>query len=319
MALEKEHEVEEPLISDHNLEAASSEWFRNAASESKSRKAVKFQRRLLFFLLTVLPWNLLALIILWNFMHYVRCPVQHLLEYELRYFGTGHKGDPSPYFGEASPELDKAWEDLYPSLYQLIPKQQAAKLANKTLIFPHDPQRRYVIELDVFHQLHCLNMIRQSTHPEYYKGAVPGVIDGNKEDLLFGPHHVAHCIESIRQALMCHVDVTPATWIWNEDAKVMQNVYATPHTCRNFDKIRDWASVGKYGANVEAGFDFEYREMNDPLDPKTVKKPDFALHVEFNPALCASAIGVGSKRSTARTACDVIARPRAADLEQRLG
>lgn len=30
------------------------------------------------------------------------------------------------------------------------------KLENKTVIFPHDPQRRYVIELDLFHQLHCL-------------------------------------------------------------------------------------------------------------------------------------------------------------------
>jgi len=41
-------------------------------------------------------------------------------------------------------------------LWQLIPEEQARKLANRTVIFPNDPQRRYVIELDVFHQLHCL-------------------------------------------------------------------------------------------------------------------------------------------------------------------
>jgi hypothetical protein len=41
-------------------------------------------------------------------------------------------------------------------LYQLIPKEQAAQLANKTIIFPHDRERRYIVELDVFHQLHCL-------------------------------------------------------------------------------------------------------------------------------------------------------------------
>lgn len=42
-------------------------------------------------------------------------PVEDLIEYELRYFGTGHEGDPSPYFGDPSPELDAAWDNLYPS------------------------------------------------------------------------------------------------------------------------------------------------------------------------------------------------------------
>lgn len=113
------------------------------------------------------------------------------------------------------------------------------------------------------------NMIRQSSRPDYYKGIAPGMVNGHTEDLLFGPQHVAHCIETIRQALMCHVDVTPYTWVWNENAQSMENVYATPHTCRNFDRIRDWASPDKNGARVEDGFDAKYREVNDPLDPKT--------------------------------------------------
>jgi len=41
-------------------------------------------------------------------------------------------------------------------LIQLVPKEKAAKLTNKTVIFPHDEQRRYAVEVDVFHQLHCL-------------------------------------------------------------------------------------------------------------------------------------------------------------------
>jgi hypothetical protein len=112
-------------------------------------------------------------------------------------------------------------------------------------------------------------MIRQSIRPDYYKGVAPGVVHGHSEDLLFGPQHVAHCIETIRQALMCHVDVTPYTWIWSEEKKQMENVFATPHTCRNFEKIRDWASLEKNGGRPETGFDGTYREMNDPLDPTT--------------------------------------------------
>ncbi|CAG8971744.1 hypothetical protein HYALB_00007224 [Hymenoscyphus albidus] len=199
----------------------------------------------------------------------VYSPVQHLLSYELREFGTGKPGDPSPYFGEPSTKLDRAWRDLYPSVYQLIPKESAAQLVEKTLIFPHDPQRRYVVELEVFHLIHCLNMIRKSTRPDYYKGFAPGIVNSHTEDLLFGPEHVSHCIESIRQAIMCHVDVTPYTWIWNSTSGHMQNVFATPHTCRNFDAIRDWARPENNGGNVSAGFDGLYREMNDPLDKST--------------------------------------------------
>lgn len=48
-------------------------------------------------------------------------PVQHLLSYELRHFGTGKQGgqspDPSPYLGEPSAELDRVWLDLYPSKF----------------------------------------------------------------------------------------------------------------------------------------------------------------------------------------------------------
>ena len=76
-------------------------------------------------------------------------------------------------------------------------------------------------------------------------------------------------MEIIRQAIMCAGDITPYTWKWNEEHQILQNVVSTPHTCRNFDKIREWASPENYGGNVTLGFDFKYREMNDPLDPDT--------------------------------------------------
>ncbi len=45
---------------------------------------------------------------------------------------------------------------MHTDVFQLIPQEQAEKLVNQTVLFPHDEERRYVIELDVFHQLHCL-------------------------------------------------------------------------------------------------------------------------------------------------------------------
>ena len=96
---------------------------------------------------------------------------------------------------------------------------------------------------------------------------MPGMVDGHPEDRLFGVRHINHCVEIIRQALVCAADVTPYTWIWNDEHKSLQNLISTPHTCRNFDKILEWASPESHGGDVALGFDFEFRELNDPLDP----------------------------------------------------
>ena|ERR1700761_7478596 len=52
---------------------------------------------------------------------------------------------------------------------------------------------------------------------------------------------VDHCIESIRQSLTCNADVTALNYRWLPNTKFMQPQLDSPHTCRNFDKIRDWA------------------------------------------------------------------------------
>ncbi|KAF7617342.1 hypothetical protein AFLA_005383 [Aspergillus flavus NRRL3357] len=54
--------------------------------------------------------------------------------------------------------------------------------------------------------------------------------------------HWDHCIDSIRQALMCHADVSPIPFHINVPAR--KGIFprlATTHTCRNFTKIQEWA------------------------------------------------------------------------------
>lgn len=48
-----------------------------------------------------------------------------------------------------------------------IPKSGAAQLERKTIQYADDPGM-YVVELDVFHQLHCLNTLRKKLYPEIY-------------------------------------------------------------------------------------------------------------------------------------------------------
>jgi Mycotoxin biosynthesis protein UstYa len=47
-----------------------------------------------------------------------------------------------------------------------IPKSEATKLSNKTI--PRPGSDDYLVELDVFHQLHCLNDLRKAFYPDRF-------------------------------------------------------------------------------------------------------------------------------------------------------
>jgi len=236
------------------------------------QKSAKPRRSYFIHLVHIIPWFLLIILGAWDLIRYqktkpcypnsqiIYSPAQHLIEYEPRVFTSALHGDMSPFSEEPSPEVDDAWHSLYPSLVQLIPKEQASKLLMPTAVYPHNADRKYMIELDVFHQLHCLNMIRKALRPDYY---VPE-IDENGEIKLVGHTHITHCVETIRQSLMCAGDITTYTWQWDQELQTLRNHVSTPHSCRNFDKLRGWA-VEHNGA---VPFD-NFRELNDSLDPTT--------------------------------------------------
>jgi Mycotoxin biosynthesis protein UstYa len=48
--------------------------------------------------------------------------------------------------------------------------------------------------------------------------------------------HKMHCLGQIRQYITCHADLTPMPSFFGRGYPDQ----TTPHTCRNFDKIRDW-------------------------------------------------------------------------------
>jgi hypothetical protein len=71
-------------------------------------------------------------------------------------------------------------------------------------------------------------MIRQTLRPDYY-------------NVTRGLGHSDHCIDSIRQSLMCSADVTPIVWAWDEKSHRSSHRTDTLHSCRNFEKIQEWA------------------------------------------------------------------------------
>ncbi|KAF7345933.1 hypothetical protein MVEN_01615600 [Mycena venus] len=162
------------------------------------------------------------------------------VENEVHVYDVGFSdGDPSPFQIPSSPELDKLWADLYDFGVSRITKDEAARLPNKTQAIPGDPGH-YVVELEVFHNLHCLDRMRMALDPDYYPDYRMSISNTSSTSLK-NRKHVLHCLDWIRQALMCNADTSVVVWQWDESRNTTRVKGNIAHTCRNFEKLQDWA------------------------------------------------------------------------------
>lgn len=141
-------------------------------------------------------------------------------------------------------------------LISQIDPESAAKLPNATTAFTNGSSH-YIIELDVFHQLHCLNMMRKLVYPEAYPIDLTTGSEKAKDNIF----HMEHCYEQLRQSLQCSSDISTIYWQWSVLKRKFFGNVRTTHTCKNFDKIRDWAVAHK----AERDLDFYNYVEGAPL------------------------------------------------------
>ncbi|KAL2067815.1 hypothetical protein VTL71DRAFT_15911 [Oculimacula yallundae] len=100
-------------------------------------------------------------------------------------------------FGDKpSTESDRAWKDIFPAHGGFFP-----------IVRP--PLQR--VTLTVFHQLHCLDGIRQN-YWHLYRTLQTDAEDHQDQAKMHISHaHVRHCIDLLRQTLMCNADTTLET------------------------------------------------------------------------------------------------------------
>lgn len=94
----------------------------------------------------------------------------------------------------------------------------------------------YVGTVEVFHHLHCLNVVRQYVQrDEYPDGLVPWLFKSNSKQV--ARDHVTHCIATLREALMCNADLTPYLWFKGKVGEVAKEDFRASHKCKNWDSI----------------------------------------------------------------------------------
>ena len=165
-------------------------------------------------------------------------PGLEAVEYESRTF-RGSLYHLSPWKGAPDDELDALWYRVGQIGAMSITSDEVERLGkDPTLVvkWPEEAGGGHVASVEVFHHLHCLNFIRKSTYRAYY----------NDKDISFTEseakirRHQDHCIDMIRQAIMCTGDVGLMTYNWVKDNSQPYPDFDTNHRCRNFDRLLEW-------------------------------------------------------------------------------
>ena len=102
---------------------------------------------------------------------------------------------------------------------------------NRTSVQLSDGSGDYLAALDVFHHLHCLKLIHKFIHGK----------EMPKSEKVTQADHLDHCIDAVRQELMCRAEVTFVTYSWRPDLAFPWATLSYPHTCVNWDSILGWA------------------------------------------------------------------------------
>lgn len=97
--------------------------------------------------------------------------------------------------------------------------------------------KKYLAKFDHVHTVHCLNLIRKWVHSDHY------FPHGKPKTL--GRIHVDHCIRSILDNLLCHVDYGMFTYQWVEGEPLPIADFKVDRQCRDYDALLDYAKKNR--------------------------------------------------------------------------
>ncbi|UNI23267.1 hypothetical protein JDV02_009098 [Purpureocillium takamizusanense] len=146
-----------------------------------------------------------------------------------------------------TPEVDKAWDDLGVNFGAGIISYEEGIKSGLGRHFVKRAKKYgggFIVNLEGLHHLHCLNLIRQSLYfnYEHYRDLKQHAFKNEGEILR---KHVTHCLDAVRQVLMCNVDtgVLGQVWTVDSDGKELQAFpdFNSKHMCKNFDDIKEWS------------------------------------------------------------------------------
>lgn len=165
--------------------------------------------------------------------------------------GRKHDADVE-YFGPPTPLLDENWHQLLHGEIPTMTDEEAEPYLPELLRIPKT--QSYHFEPDMFHTLHCLNAVRLEVSKSLYNTTYVSQHHSTHASLPEGwdATHLEHCLDRLRQSVMCHGDLTPSPlYYWKGFNLALGRTGR--RTCRKWEPIRKWMDErGKRGNVLES-------------------------------------------------------------------
>jgi hypothetical protein len=112
--------------------------------------------------------------------------------------------------------------------------------SNTPIAETNSPIQGYLAYLESAHQIHCLQAIWEDHHFAKYPELFPLLVQKKKEDPFIDEMHFEHCVDVIRNRLMCTSDSQLVTFRWVEGVSGPYPYFNTEHTCRSYEELLEW-------------------------------------------------------------------------------
>ena len=135
------------------------------------------------------------------------------------------------------------------------------------------PDGGYFATLMAWHGLHCVKRLHHYMYEDYY---FPNLTDAerllnevhNSEISSFNYYpcyqyrlqrllivvYTDHCLDMIRQTIMCQGDTQLLTMKWIPEARIPTGNFSSPHKCVNWEKLNSWAASRRIAQLLKPGY-----------------------------------------------------------------
>ncbi|KAE8378328.1 hypothetical protein BDV26DRAFT_292284 [Aspergillus bertholletiae] len=168
-------------------------------------------------------------------------PLEVAIEYEWAHAET--QAMPEKYTGKPTASIEDAWDVLWNYGAFGVPIKGLTALNKSSLdgefrAVDNFPGGGVAALLETFHQVHCVNLVRQFIYRDDWNYTGVASFTGGKKTVR---HHVDHCIDTIRMNIQCLSDVTPYLIERNpHDPGSVRANHNVLRKCRKYDRLVDW-------------------------------------------------------------------------------
>ncbi|OOF98838.1 hypothetical protein ASPCADRAFT_127432 [Aspergillus carbonarius ITEM 5010] len=120
--------------------------------------------------------------------------------------------------------------------------------------YPPERGGGYVAQSEAIHQLHCLHSLWQDHHYQKHPEMFPELTEERNAFPDVAEEHYEHCVDMLRQRLMCTPDPNFVVWRWVEGVTGPYADFNTPHVCQDYEALLEWGQSRAVDADVVQDF-----------------------------------------------------------------